>query len=225
MRADPQLHLRGSDRKLQHILRHAAQVFSEKGYEGASIRDISRATGVSLAGLYYYFESKQKILYLIQCTSFARILERLDRRLAALTDPTLRLRALVENHLEYFLRHPAEMKVLSHEAEALEPPYRRQVADIKRRYYALALGILDELRRARRLRRLNPRVAVLSLFGMMNWIYTWYNPRVDPPAARLAETMTGIFLAGVAMNGRPAPRVAARAADDRAEAAGRAARA
>jgi AcrR family transcriptional regulator len=188
---------RDSQAKLQLILRHAARVFSEKGYEGASIRDISRSSGVSLAGLYYYFESKQKLLYLIQLHAFTRILKRLDARLEGVSDPEERLRILVGNHIEYFLRHPVEMKVLAHEEEVLEAPYRREVAEIKRRYYRLARGIFEELRRSGRVRRVNPRVAVLSLFGMMNWIYTWHNPRVDPQAESLAGIVAGIFLGGV----------------------------
>jgi len=191
--------------KLRHILRHAARVFSEKGYEGASIRDISRASGVSLSGLYYYFESKQKLLYLIQINTFTSILKRLERRLVAAVAPEERLRALVSNHIDYFLRHPAEMKVLAHEDEALEDPYRREVAEIKRRYYELARGIFEALRKTGHMRRVNPRVAVLSLFGMMNWIYKWHNPKVDPQADRLAETMSAIFLDGVT-NGLMTPR-------------------
>ena len=66
---------RDSEAKLQHILLHSAQIFAEQGFEGASIRDISRATGVSLSGLYYYFESKQQLLYLIQNTAFTYIIE------------------------------------------------------------------------------------------------------------------------------------------------------
>jgi AcrR family transcriptional regulator len=54
------------ERRLAEILEHATAVFYEKGYEGASMRDLSRMSGMSLAGLYYYFESKEKLLYLIQ---------------------------------------------------------------------------------------------------------------------------------------------------------------
>lgn len=185
------------DQKLQHILRHAARVFSEKGFEGASIRDISRASGVSLAGLYYYFESKQKLLYLIQLHAFTSILARLEARLAGLADPLERLRELALNHLEYFLEHRVEMTVLSHEADALEAPYRREVAAVKRKYYTHAVTIFAELQQAGRARRITPRVAVLSLFGMMNWIYTWHDPRKDPSAAELARNMSEIFLSGV----------------------------
>jgi len=186
--------------KLQLLLRHAAQVFAEKGYEGASIRDISRSSGVSLAGMYYYIESKQKLLYLIQVYTFQTILQRLEKRLAGVTDPVEKLRVLIHNHLDYFLRHPVEMKVLSLEGEALEGEYRREVLEIKRRYYGAALAIFEEMRKAGAARRLNSRVAVLSLFGMMNWIHTWHRPQTDPGADALAGTMAGMFLRGV-MNG------------------------
>ncbi len=198
-------HYQAFDRKLARILRHAAVVFSEKGYEGASIRDISRASGVSLSGLYYYFESKQKLLYLIQLYTFSEIVRRLEERLAGVEGPVARVHVLVRNHLDYFLQHPAEMKVLSHEAEVLEGSYRREIAEIKKRYYSLALEIFENLRRSGAARRMNPRVAVLSLFGMMNWIYTWHNPKVDPSPESIADTMAGIFLEGVA-NGHRSPR-------------------
>ncbi|MGB2632563.1 MAG: TetR/AcrR family transcriptional regulator [Candidatus Acidiferrum sp.] len=188
---------RDSEAKLRHILRHSAQIFAEHGFEGTSIRDISRATGISLSGLYYYFESKQKLLYLIQNTSFTFILERLQSRLKLVDEPESRLRTLVQNHIEYFLSHPNEMKVLSHEEEALEPPYREGVDAIKRRYYALAREIFVGLDADAQAREFNPRVAVLSLFGMMNWVYKWHNPKVDPSAVELTDTIVGIFLHGV----------------------------
>jgi AcrR family transcriptional regulator len=197
---------RVSQEKLQLILRHAAQVFSEKGYEGASIRDISRLSGVSLAGLYYYIKSKQELLYLIQVYTFKTIGARLEKRLSGMTDPVEKLRALIQNHLDYFLDHPVEMKVLSHEDEALEGEYRKEVLEIKRRYYNIAVSIFEDMRKAGMARRVNPRVAVLSLFGMMNWIYTWHRPQVDPRADALAKAVAGMFLHGV-MNGHQPSRL------------------
>jgi len=188
---------RDSAHKLQHILRTAARVFYDRGFEGASIRDISRESGISLSGLYYYFESKQQLLYLIQKHTFRSVVERLEGRLQGVTHPEERLRVLVHNHLDYFLEHPVEMKVLSHEDEALEEPFRKEVAAVKRRYYEIARGIFEALRERGRARNLNPRVAVLTLFGMMNWVYTWHKPRLDPGADALSDTISGIFLEGV----------------------------
>src|ERR1700693_6628781 len=75
------------DRRLAKILVHATNVFCEKGYAAASMRDLSRASGVSLSGLYYYFESKEELLYLIQKHTFSTIVDRLRQRLDEVADP------------------------------------------------------------------------------------------------------------------------------------------
>jgi AcrR family transcriptional regulator len=188
---------RDSEAKLQHILQHAARIFAESGFEGTSIRDLSRSTGVSLSGLYYYFESKQKLLYLIQQNTFTLILNRLNERLKGVTDPQTRLRVMVQNHIEYFLSHTNEMKVVSHEDEALELPFREEIDAIKRRYYALGREIFEGVAGEGVVPGLNKRVAVLSLFGMTNWIYKWHNPKIDPDATGLTDAILGIFLRGV----------------------------
>ena len=187
---------RDSEAKFGHILKLSAQVFAENGFAGTSVRDISRATGISLSGLYYYFESKQELLYLIQNETFTFIVNRLRARLGNVRGAELRLRTLIHNHVEYFLSHPNEMKVLSHEEDALEEPFRKEVAAIKRRYYAQARGIFSELAAESFAPGRNPRIAVLSLFGMMNWIYKWHKPGIDPGAEELSAGIADIFLRG-----------------------------
>ena len=185
------------DTKLDGILRRAAAVFRARGYHRASIRDISRATGVSLSGLYYYFSSKEQLLYLIQRHAFDTLLAGARRALASVGDPEERLRTFVTLHLSYFIEHPSEMKVLTHEETALGDTWRREVHAIKKNYFRLACDLVDGLRRARRQKGRETRLAVLSLFGMMNWIYTWYNPKVDPDAQTMAREMSNLFLRGI----------------------------
>jgi len=126
---------------------------------------------------------------------------RLKERLEGVRDPEEQIRIFILNHLEYFLANPAAMKVLSHEAEALNDGFASEVAAIKREYYKICVGLLDELKRDCR-SDFSTRVAVLSLFGMMNWIYTWHNPRVDADAEQLARNMGDIFLRGVMAGGK-----------------------
>ncbi len=193
------------DRKLEGILRQAAAVFCARGYDRASIRDIARATGVSLAGLYYYFRSKQELLFLIQRHTFETILREARSTLARVDDPEQRLRAFIRLHLRFFLERPNEMKVLTHEAESLSSDRRREVMTLKRAYYRLCFDQIEALKDARKLQGVNTRLAALSLFGMMNWIYAWHRPEVDPDAGTLARQMAQIFLNGLLGNGaRPA---------------------
>ena len=194
------------DRRFSEILDYAAEVFAEKGYEGASMRDLSRASGMSLAGLYHYFQSKERLLYLIQRHTFTTILEKLKERLDEGAEPEERIRVFILNHLEYFLVNQQGMKVLSHEDEALKNGLGSEIAAIKREYYRICLGIMESLKSERGL-DFDARTAVMSLFGMMNWIYTWYNPRVDGGARELAQRMGDIFLRGItSTTKRLAPR-------------------
>ena len=184
------------DRRLSEILGHATDVFCRKGYEGASMRDLSRASGMSLAGLYYYFESKERLLFLIQKHTFSTIVQRLKARLEGVSDCEQRIRIFILNHLEYFLANQQAMKVLSHEAEALKNGFASEISTIKRQYYRICVGLLDDLKRERGL-QFSTRIAVLGLFGMMNWIYTWHNPRVDADAEHIASEMSDLFMRGV----------------------------
>src|ERR1700733_13985240 len=135
------------DQRLAEILVHATDVFCKNGYEGASMRDLSRASGMSLAGLYYYFESKERLLFLIQKHTFPTIVQRLKARLEGGSEPEHQIRNLILNPLEYLLANPASMKVLSHEADALRSGYASEVAAIKREYYRICIGLLDNLKR------------------------------------------------------------------------------
>lgn len=195
------------DRRFSKILDYATEVFAEKGYEGASMRDLSRLSGMSLAGLYYYFDSKEKLLYLIQKHTFTTIIHRLRERLAASKDPEQRIRIFVHNHVEYALAKQRAMKVLSHEDDVLKNGHGAELAAIKREYYKICVGLVEDLAREERLPRLGQgataeggvptRTAVMGLFGMMNWLYTWYKPRIDPDSEALARQISDIFLRGM----------------------------
>ncbi len=165
------------------------------------MRDLSRATGMSLAGLYYYFQSKERLLYLIQKHTFSTIVQCLKSKLENVSDPEDRIRVFILNHLEYFLANQPAMKVLTHEDDALKNGFGSEIAAIKREYYRICVGLMENLKRERGL-QISTRIAVMSLFGMMNWVYTWHHPRVDASAPDLAREMGDIFLRGVLAGGK-----------------------
>ena len=133
------------DQKLEHILRTSARIFAEKSYHSTSMRDISRATGVSLAGLYHYCKSKEELLFLIQDHCFGRVLERFEQRIKGIDDPFEKLRIFIDNHLSFFAANMAEMKVLSHEAESLAGDMHKHVSGKKEKYAKQARKILREI--------------------------------------------------------------------------------
>jgi AcrR family transcriptional regulator len=185
------------DQKLEFILRNAARIFAEKNYHSTTMRDISRATNVSLAGLYHYCKSKEELLFLIQDNCFGRVLESLEERLRSETDPLARLRIFIENHLSFFAANMAEMKVLSHEAESLAGDLHAHVSTKKDRYTKLARRILKDLQQTETVSpQVDLTVATYALFGMMNWIYNWYDPKGKLKVSELVENVTRLFLHG-----------------------------
>ncbi|HEY3279243.1 MAG TPA: TetR/AcrR family transcriptional regulator [Gemmatimonadales bacterium] len=179
--------MRPYDERLDHLLAQAARVFAEKGYHSTTMRDLAAASGMSLAGMYYYVDGKEDLLALIQERCFTRVLEGAQRAVAAASDPTERLQAFIRHHVTFFAQHMAEMKVLSHEP-------LRKVQATKRRYVNLLEALLREA--APDDAPVERSAAAYVLFGMMNWIYNWYDPAGEIDPRRLADLIARIFLGG-----------------------------
>lgn len=185
------------EERFESVLKSAATVFALRGYQRASIRDVARAAGMSVAGLYYYCKSKEELLFAVCYHSFDVLLRSLRRSLSDVSDPTEQLRVFILNHFEYFLTHVEAMKVVSHEAGMLTGEFDARVTEVKRQYYLRCQQIVQVLLGERDADSLRLRTTTLALFGMINWVYTWYRPGRDEDAKGLADGMTEIFLHGV----------------------------
>src|SRR5438046_2657938 len=139
---------------------------------------------------------KEELLYLIQERCFTRVLEGARGALADRDDAPERLQAFIRHHVTFFAHHMAEMKVLSHEANVLTGDLKRRVNAIKRRYVDLLEGLLKDA--APEERPVDRSAAAYALFGMMDWIYNWYDPagEVDPQSR--ADLIARIFVGGFA---------------------------
>jgi len=190
------------EEKLERLLTLAAEIFAEKGYHNASIRDLSKRAGTSLSGLYYYFESKQELLFMIQDRSLRKVVAALRRKLEGIDSAEEKLRALVHNHVGFFSDNMAAMRVITHEYDSLEGEYRTRITKLRHEYSDLCQEILREVRRFTSAGDVAPlNVATSALFGMMNWIYAWYTPGSHVPVDRLAEHLYRLFTGGFI--GRP----------------------
>src|SRR6266481_9842385 len=97
------------DERLEQILATAAKVFAEKGFHPTTMRDLSRATGMSLAGIYHYVEGKDELLYLIQERCFDRVLAGAERAVREGQAPAEQLERFIRHHVSFFAEHMSEM--------------------------------------------------------------------------------------------------------------------
>jgi len=185
------------EQRFEAVLKSAASVFAQRGYDRASIRDVAKAAGMSVPGLYYYCKSKDELLFGVCYHSFDVLLRNLHRSLKDIVDPRLQLQVFILNHFEFFLSHVEAMKVVSHEAGVLTGELGARVAEIKRKYYVRCQQIIQAILGEPDSDSPHLRTTTLALFGMINWVYTWYRPGRDDDAKGLADSMTELFLQGV----------------------------
>lgn len=184
------------ENRKDRLLAAAARTFAARGFAGTSMRDLARASAMSLAGMYYYVRGKDDLLFQIQKACFEQVLAGGKDWVARETSPESRLEAFIRHHVTFFATHMAEMKVLAHEAESLPGEMLKDVRRIKRAYVDLLLGLLAALDGQGAEGRRRRDVAAYTLFGMMNWIYTWYDPAGPVGVDELAEQITRLFLNG-----------------------------
>jgi AcrR family transcriptional regulator len=132
--------MRPYDQRFDTLLAHAARVFADRGFDRTTMRDLAAASGMSLAGMYYYVRGKEELLYHVKERCFARVLEGSEAAVASADDPHERLAAFIRHHVAFFAAHMPEMKVLSHEAVALSGERLERITQIKRRYSAASKG-------------------------------------------------------------------------------------
>ena len=193
------------DKRLDSLLAAAAKTFAERGYHATSMRDLARASGFSLAGMYHYVESKQELLFQIQDRCFVLVLEGARAAVATAPDPESRLRAFIRHHVTFFASHMAEMKVLAHEEDELTGTMRAQVRRRKKEYVGLLTGLLTDVPGE----HAAPPIAAYALFAMTNWIHTWYHPAGPTPPAALADELASLFLDGYIAAHHATPRLVA----------------
>lgn len=181
------------------VLEGAATPIARHGYHGMSMRDLAKATGKSLASFYHLFESKEEILFALQSQAFERLISTAERALVEVHDPVGQLQIFVLNHVRYFAEQPDVMRVLVHEAAALPKSHRALIRALKQRYFEIARDIVQALvarDTSHGVDALELERITYSVFGMLNWIYGWYEPARHGPPEQLARTIQHLALHG-----------------------------
>jgi AcrR family transcriptional regulator len=187
----------------QEILRAAARLFKQQGYDATSMNDVAAALKLSKGGLYHHFQSKDEILFHIMSHAMeiteARVIN-VVRRIDAssVTGVEERLRTLIKLHIQVVLSpEDREVTVMLHENHPLPPALRRQINARKKDYLHFVEHLVADVQRKRNSgSTVKPRAAALALVGMINWIYQWYKPDGPLSGDELAQQYTEIFFHG-----------------------------
>ena len=187
----------------QEILRTAARLFQQRGYDATSMNDVAAALKLSKGGLYHHFQSKDEILFEIMNHAMEITQELVIAPVRRIADPEERLRALIRLHIEVVLSpRDREITVMLHENHPLPPMLRKRINTRKKEYIHFVESLITDVQaNAQRSRHtkcvVSPRAAAFALLGMINWIYQWYKPEGDLQANNLVPQFTELIFGGI----------------------------
>jgi AcrR family transcriptional regulator len=185
-----------SDRKRAEILRRAASIFRRKGFHGAGMREIAAGLGMAPGALYYYFESKEDLLYACQVLSLKRLLKSAGEIVGGKLAADEKLRTLVRAHLGHILDELGGS--FAHvEFHALPNPMLKEVVSKRDAYERLVRRVIREGIQAGAFRKVDVKLTALALLGALNWTVVWWRPEGHRQLHGVAHQITDIFLEGL----------------------------
>ncbi|WIX75656.1 TetR/AcrR family transcriptional regulator [Amycolatopsis carbonis] len=182
------------------IIRTAAHVFRERGYESATLRDVATVLDTDRASLYYYVGSKEELLQEIVRAAIGRDIEAAEAVLRSEVGTPEKIRALIRAMVTSYADNYPHMNV-----------YMEDLGRIARQDSEWSVGIIEHLRTYESLVHtilarghsdgtlrddLPIELCALALFGMVNWMHRWYRPTLKWSTEKIAETFTEMYLGG-----------------------------
>ncbi|NVD34878.1 TetR/AcrR family transcriptional regulator [Marinobacter lutaoensis] len=158
------------------LLKEAARLFRDKGYERTTVRDLAAAVGIQSGSLFHHFRSKEEILKAVMVETIRLNTALMQAAVSAADTPRDRLRALIRTELESINGRTGEaMAVLVYEWRSLSEPARTEILALHEIYEGLWLEVLRQLRSQGDLAA-DPFVVRRLLTGALSWTITWYRP-------------------------------------------------
>jgi AcrR family transcriptional regulator len=188
------------------MIRTAAQLFRDQGFDATSVSDVARALGLTKAGLYHHFESKEALLFEILVFGLEKVRDDVLVHVRSIRDPEERLRQLIVRHARIATRGQGAVAHLGDEIRALPPAARKEIEQRMRKYLDLLRGTLDELNAAGRLRPVDRTVAAFSIIGMILWLPRWFRQGGRLTQAQVADHIADFALGGLIVPPRQARR-------------------
>ena len=179
------------------ILAAAAKIFREKGYHGASVRDIADSVGLLKGSLYHYIRSKEELLARLFEGALEDTIAELEGIAATDGPPSERLRAMVRAYVNAVTANLDAVAIYLREWRALPAPELARVRSRRRAMRSLFEDVIADGIRAREFAAGDAKLSALAILGMCNWIYEWYRPRGRLRPEQLADELAARALRSV----------------------------
>jgi AcrR family transcriptional regulator len=174
------------------VLAEATRLFAEKGFLATSVQEIVDAAHVTKGALYYYYSSKDDLLYEVYHRVIKKELDALERVFAMALGPQATVRALMTDVILTTAAHSDDVTIFLREMHRLSPEKLKAVRADRRRYHVAFRDVIERGQREGVFRTdVSAEIVTIGFFGLVHHYYTWYRPDARfSPAAFAQESAT-----------------------------------
>lgn len=181
----------------QKIIEESLKQFELKGFSATSIQHIMDAIGATKGTFYYYFNSKEQLLMDIHTDYINDLLARLTGKLAPLSSPIEKLRAVVELLILDIKTNGQQARIYFREMRHLSEDHAEVVKDKRKQFRNAIEEIINQGIIVKEFRSdLNSRLTSYAVLGMTNWSYEWFNADGPVSLSELVDTYMALLLQG-----------------------------
>jgi AcrR family transcriptional regulator len=186
----------GYDDQRELILKHAAALFAAQGYAATSMNQVAAACGVSKAAVYHYVRDKNELLARVAEAHVLRLEAVVAEVRALALAPGPHLRELIIRFVHEYASAQNEHRVLTEDVSLLDDADRERVLGVQRRVVAAFAEAVAAARPELAADALHKPLAML-LFGMINWMFTWFRPGQPLTHEQMAPLVADLFTGGL----------------------------
>jgi len=189
---------RSSLSRKEQVIRKAAELFKEKGYAAASMRDLAQMLGIEAASLYSHIKSKEEILRTLcfdMATEFRASLDAVEMQDIPASE---KLKNGIIGHIQVMARDLTASAVFMNEHRHLSEPFLREFLILRINYINRFKRIIEEGVASGEFKdSIDKKLSVMTLFSSLNWMPMWYNPdgKIEPES--LGDQLADMLVNGL----------------------------
>ena len=182
----------------EQVIRSAAELFREKGYAAASMRDLAQKLGIEAASLYSHIKSKEEIfqnLCFEMAAEFRKSLEEVEKQKVSASE---KLKNGIIGHIQVMAKDLTASAVFMNEHRHLSQPHLRDFLLLRINYINRFKEIIEEgVTKGEFKSNIDKKLAVMTLFSSLNWMPMWYDPSSNIDPLSLGQQLADMLVNGL----------------------------
>ena len=187
---------KGAQLSRELLIKEAARLFAEKGYNKTNMRELAEAVGMKAGSIFYHFKNKDEILQAVMHKAITLLVANVQSSIGDATTPMERLRVLVRMELGVYLGEDADYgMVLIHEWRSLPAPLQEELLVMRANYESYWDTTLANCQQEGIIKA-NPKIVRRMLNGAFSWAIYWYQPEGEFSFEQLVDEVMAMLVVG-----------------------------